>query len=136
MEANIQSLKAGIVFPDDAPATANRRYVLVIGNRNYEHQDELQNAEKDAKDMAALLQECGFHVSLGLDLNAAELLAAFEEFAANPDLTGGMVVVYYAGHAYSNNGINYMVPTDEKLENPISAARKSLPVEAGLSYSP
>ena len=45
-----------------APALAQKRVALVIGNGGYQHTAHLKNPVNDAEDMATALQRLGFHV--------------------------------------------------------------------------
>ena len=55
------------------PALADgKRVALVIGNSKYKHSAELRNPHNDAKDVAAELQQLGFTVISGFDLENLE----------------------------------------------------------------
>src|SRR5215471_9991260 len=51
------------------PASAEKRVALIIGNSAYQQAGTLANPVNDAKEMAAALQDLGFVVLLGLDLD-------------------------------------------------------------------
>jgi Caspase domain len=54
-----------------APAFADRRVALVIGNGAYAHAPHLPNPPHDAEDVAAALKRTGFDTILGIDLDQA-----------------------------------------------------------------
>jgi hypothetical protein len=54
-----------------APAAAEKRVALVIGNAAYEHVPRLANPSNDAADMAGKLRALGFDVTEGIDLSSA-----------------------------------------------------------------
>ncbi|MFZ0836491.1 MAG: caspase family protein [Xanthobacteraceae bacterium] len=59
-----------------APASADKRVALVIGNGAYVNVPHLPNPPNDAKDVADALQRSGFETILGLDLDKAGMDAA------------------------------------------------------------
>jgi uncharacterized caspase-like protein len=92
----------------------NGSYALVIGIDNYTNGwPRLSNAVEDAEQVAMALETKGFDVNLVIDLDAAELERALEEFflirGANPD---ARLFVWFAGHGHSEGGEGYLVPAD------------------------
>ena len=79
-----------------APAAAEKRVALVIGNGSYAHIAHLPNVANDAAAMAALFKGAGFdRVEVRLNAGAAGLRRALKEFAglaADADVA----VVFYA----------------------------------------
>ena len=108
----------GLVFPL-APAVAEHRVALVIGNSTYKNAVELSNTKNDATDIAAVLKALGFDVSEGIDLTKAAMDGKIREFADT--LSGAdAAVFYYAGHALQVGGVNYLVPVDARLKTSAS----------------
>jgi uncharacterized caspase-like protein len=58
-----------MIFALDAPANAETRVALVIGNAAYQNTAALANPEHDAEDMAAALTRVGFSVVLERNLD-------------------------------------------------------------------
>lgn len=58
-------------------SASSQRLALVIGNDNYTRLTKLENARADARAMAEALKQAGFEVTLQLDVNQRNLLAAF-----------------------------------------------------------
>lgn len=105
-----------IVGPADraAPASAQKRVALVIGNSAYRYARKLHNPKNDATDIGAALKTLGFQVIEGFDLDRAALDAKIREFTAF--LRGADVgVFFYAGHGLQVSGHNYLVPIDAQL---------------------
>jgi formylglycine-generating enzyme required for sulfatase activity len=100
-----------------APASAEKRVALVIGNAAYLHAGELKNPRNDANDFAAALGRLGFSLVGGraqLDLDKPGMDRAARDFAEA--LVGADVgVFFYSGHGLQVSGINYLVPVDARL---------------------
>ena len=97
-----------------APAHAEKRVALVIGNSAYQTVPKLPNPDNDAKLMSDTLLSLGFFVVGGgarLDLDKSGFDAALAEFSK--ELVGADVALfYYAGHGVETHGLNYLVPVD------------------------
>ncbi len=98
-----------------APAHAETRVALVIGNSAYTHTTPLSNPLNDARDMSAALKRTGFDVVEALDADKRKLDGALRSFA---DKLGSadVALFFYAGHGLQVGAQNYLVPTDAKLE--------------------
>lgn len=97
-----------------APAAAQKRVALVIGNGNYASAGTLKNPGNDAQAVARSLRELGFGVTLAQDLGKGSFEKAIRDFADR--LSGAEAAVfYYAGHGLQVDGRNYMVPVDAKI---------------------
>ena len=98
-----------------APAGAERRLALVVGNKDYGRPDaRLQNPLNDANDMAATLRNLGFEVITRSNLDRSSLETAIDDFASR--LQGYDVgLFYFSGHGMAVQGENYLLPTDANL---------------------
>jgi carboxyl-terminal processing protease len=97
-----------------APALAEKRVALIIGNGAYQNAPRLPNPGNDAQDVAAALRRVGFETILGLDLDRAGMddhAVRFARAARDADIA----IFYYSGHAVQFNGVNYLAPVDAKL---------------------
>ena len=97
-------------------AHAETRVALVIGNSSYQNTATLSNPVNDAEDFAGSLERLGFTVMLerNLDKRAMELaIARFSRLAREADAA----LFYYAGHGVQHRGLNYLMPTDARLED-------------------
>ena len=99
-----------------APALADNRVALVIGNGAYVHAPHLPNPTHDAEDVAAALKRNGFETILGTDLDQAGMQNAAIRFA-RAARTADVAVFYYSGHAMQYAGVNYLVPVDAELRD-------------------
>ncbi len=95
-------------------AHASKRVALVVGNGAYAEAPSLANPTNDATDMAGVLQEMGFSVTLVVDADQRAMqqgLIAFAQEAAGADVA----LFFYAGHGVQTEGENYLLPTDVRL---------------------
>jgi uncharacterized caspase-like protein len=99
-----------------APASAEKRVALVIGNGDYRTMQALRNPTNDALDVADAFEHLGFEVieqrNLGRDA-MQRAIAEFAEASADADIS----VFYYAGHCVQLDAMNYMIPVDAELES-------------------
>jgi hypothetical protein len=106
---------AAAVSPAVAEAPA-KRVALVIGNSAYQHAGHLPNPKNDATDVAAALEQMGFLVILGTDLDKVNMERTIRRFAQAAK--GAQVgLLFYAGHGIQVAGQNYLVPIDAKLDD-------------------
>src|SRR6201996_8146183 len=95
-----------------APAQAEKRVALVIGNNDYKNVPKLQKAVNDARTMGDTLKQLGFTVMVAENQTRqafSESLLAFDN-AVGP---GDTAFFFYAGHGFEIAGQNYLLPTDE-----------------------
>jgi hypothetical protein len=94
-----------------APAQAEKRVALVVGNNDYKYVPKLQKAVNDARTMADTLKQLGFSVMVAENQNRqqfSETLLAFDK-AIEP---GDTAFFFYAGHGFEIAGQNFLLPTD------------------------
>src|ERR1700760_2554673 len=94
-----------------APAKAEKRVALVIGNNDYRNVPKLQKAVNDARTMGDTLKQLGFNVMVAENLNRqqfSQTLLAFD----NAINAGDTAFFFYAGHGFEIAGQNYLLPTD------------------------
>jgi uncharacterized caspase-like protein len=112
-----------------APALAETRLALVIGNSNYKSVTPLPNPVNDAKAIADDLKAAAFDVTLADDLGQSDLRRAIRDFASKIAAKGPdtVALVYYAGHGVQVDGENFLVPVDARIQReadiPIEAVR-------------
>jgi hypothetical protein len=112
-----------------APAAAEKRVALVIGNGAYQKVGKLPNPTNDAKAISGMLQAAGFDaVELHENLGIRELRQAIKDFS---DLgrDADIAVVYYSGHGIEVNGVNYLIPTDAVLDRDIDVPYEAYSLE-------
>lgn len=123
-----------LVLAWQAPAAAERRVALVIGNAAYAQQPELRNPLHDATAMAALLHDqLGFEVAPpvrnGRLSDMAAALSRFAEAARGADVA----LFFYAGHGMELDGQNRLLPVDANLDTELNAQLQTLPLELVLN---
>jgi len=108
-----------------APPMA-RRTALVIGNAAYAV-GPLQNAGKDATDIAAMLRRLGFEVTLLRDVPLPEMEEAVKAFNIRLH-QGGMGLFYFAGHGVQVDGENYLLPINARIARQQDVRYQALPM--------
>jgi len=94
-----------------APAHAEKRVALVIGNNDYRNVPKLQKAVNDARTMGDTLKQLGFNVMVAENLNRqqfSQTLLAFDNAVG----AGDTAFFFFAGHGFEIAGQNYLLPTD------------------------
>jgi uncharacterized caspase-like protein len=114
-----------------APAWAEKRLALVVGNNAYPTAP-LQNPVNDAKAMAQSLEAAGFTVILRLDARQSDLLAALREFGnqlkdGGPGTAG---LFYFAGHGMQIKGRNFLIPVGANIEHEDEVSYQALDAQA------
>jgi hypothetical protein len=107
--ALILSLMASLTLA--APAYADKRVALVIGNNDYKYVPKLQKAVNDARTMVDTLKQLGFSVMVAENQTRtafSETLLAFDA-ALEP---GDTAFFFYAGHGFEIASQNYLLPID------------------------
>ena len=97
-----------------APALAEKRVALVIGNSEYQSVPRLDNPANDAKLVAKTLRGLGFALvgdDAQLDLDKAHFDSALQAFG-NQVLGADVALFYYAGHGLQLAGKNFLVPVE------------------------
>src|SRR5262249_5550110 len=101
-----------------APALAESRLALVIGNSNYRAVTPLPNPVNDAKARSSELKSADFEVTEALDLGQSDMRRAIRNFAGKIATKGPdtVALVFYAGHGVQVDGENFLVPVDARIQ--------------------
>jgi uncharacterized caspase-like protein len=94
-----------------APAYAEKRVALVIGNNDYKNVPKLQKAVNDARTMGDTLKQLGFSVMVAEN----QTRQAFSQTLLQFDATiqpGDTAFFFFAGHGFEIAGQNYLLPID------------------------
>lgn len=94
-----------------APAWAERRLALVVGNDLYQNVPALSKAVTDSSAIASALRKLDFTVSVAQNQTRqamSETLLAFDSTIG----PGDTVFFFYAGHGFEVHGRNYLLPID------------------------
>ena len=108
----IATLASCLVLTLAAPAAAEKRVALVIGNSAYQNVTRLDNPRNDAALMAETLGTLGFTLIGGraqLDLDKPAMDLAVQNFGRQVQ-GADVALFYYAGHGVQVSGANYLVP--------------------------
>lgn len=109
-------------------AQNEKRIALVIGNAEYLHGNSLKNPVNDAELMARTLQGLNFKVIKKINATRKEMSKAIVEFSGQiKDYNAALF--YYAGHGIQVDGVNYVIPVDAKIEEPLAVKFEALDVE-------
>ena len=94
-----------------APAHADKRVALVMGNDAYKNVPSLKKAVNDAHAMGDTLRGLGFQVLVAENqtrVGFADTLLAFDKMIE----PGDVAFFFFAGHGFEIKGDNYLLPTD------------------------
>jgi hypothetical protein len=115
-----------------APAQAERRVALVIGNSAYKSVPRLANPVNDATLVGGMFKKAGFDVvDTKLDLSVVDMRKALREFGVKAR-DADVAVIYYAGHGIELDGNNYLIPTDATLETDTDVFDETFPLDRVL----
>ncbi|RYI13012.1 MAG: caspase family protein, partial [Acetobacteraceae bacterium] len=95
---------------------ARQKYAIVIGNQTYQHAPQLPNAWNDALDVADLLADQGYDVTLLKDASKRDFEGLMQRVLFDVD-RNTEVLFYYAGHGVQIGSENYLIPTDADLDS-------------------
>lgn len=108
------------------------RVALVVGNGLYENTTRLDQAPRDAAQVADALTALGFEVTVLLDADRSTFSRQLVDFGRS--LRGARVgFVYYAGHAIQVNDTNYLIPVDARIEDPGYADSEAIDAQSVLN---
>src|SRR5262245_41579985 len=103
--ALVGAVAAAFLLLLPAPALAQKRVALVIGNAEYQTVTKLANPINDAAAIAAVFKNAGFDsVVLRQNLGVIAFKRALREFA-DVAADAEVAVVYYAGHGMQLRGM-------------------------------
>jgi Caspase domain len=100
-----------------APAAAQSRVALVIGNSAYASAPPLRTTAADADLVASSLQAAGFDIVRANDVTTANFGDTIAAFVAKVSAGGPNTVafVYFAGYGVQYEGDSYLVPVDATI---------------------
>jgi hypothetical protein len=97
-----------------APAAADKRVALAIGNDLYPNlpaDRQLRKAANDATTIAGTLKSLGFEVIVGTNLGRQAMIDKLAESTARLQ-PGDTAALFFAGHGVAIGGVNYLIPSD------------------------
>jgi uncharacterized caspase-like protein len=108
--AALLGIAAGLVTMA-APAHAEKRVALVIGNNDYKNVPKLQKAVNDARTMGDTLKQLGFSVMVAENQTRQAFSQTLLQFDKTID-PGDTAFFFFAGHGFEIAGQNFLLPTD------------------------
>ena len=112
-----------------APADAETKVALIVGNGSYQNVPELPNPPHDATDVAAAFLRLGFSVRLVTDANYDAMRLALIEFNRKAR-DAEMAVVFFARHGMEIGGENWLIPVDAELKSDSDAEQEAISLHA------
>jgi hypothetical protein len=94
-----------------APALAEKRVALVIGNNDYRNVPKLQTAINDARSIGEALKGLGFSVMVAENQTRQGFSQSLLAFDASIE-KGDTAFFFFAGHGFEIAGQNFLLPTD------------------------
>jgi len=121
--ATVSAIAASVGFA--APANAQSKVALVIGNGAYRNVPVLANPPHDAADVATAFLRLGYSVRLVNDATYDDMRRAIREFIPKTR-DAGVAVVFFAGHGMEVNGENWLIPVDAELDTDLDTEQEAV----------
>ena len=103
---------AAAAFPQDV------KNALLIANGAYgRDMGALSKPVPEARALKTALESIGFDVTIVENANFEQMGIALQAFKEKNENEGGIALFHYGGHALQVNGVNYLIPANEKIEN-------------------
>jgi uncharacterized caspase-like protein len=116
-----------------ALAADQQRVALVIGNAEYpDLSAPLDAALRNARAVADQLENAGFEVTVGENLNKESLRQSLQSFYEKIE-PGAIVVFFYSGYAIQAARQNFIIPLDANIWTETDVRREGASIEAILT---
>ena len=120
------------LFASAGSALAEKRVALVIGNSAYNNVSKLPNPANDAEAIGVLFKSVGFDVvEQRQNLGNAEMRRVIRDFSEKAQ-GADLAVVFFAGHGIEVDGVNYLIPTDSRLERDVDVEDEAVSLDRVL----
>jgi len=119
------------VFPNASFSAA--KLALLIGNKDYKNNAELENTINDINLVGEKLNTLGFFVIKAENENKSKLKEELRAFH-NKLRSGDMALIYYSGHGLQYQGTNFLVPIDADIKVPTEIMTETVSVDDILAY--
>jgi len=123
------AIAASIALLWAAPAAAERRIALVIGNDAYVEVPSLAKAVNDANGVAAALSAIGFEATIVENATRNDMSRGLNDFERRIE-PGDTAFFFFAGHGFEIRGESFLLPTDVP---PAREGEESLIADASFS---
>ena len=124
----VSVLSLALLYPG---AVLAAEIALVIGNRDYRDAPNAKSAEIDAREVAAALEDGGYDVTLGIDLDRNQMRRTLSSFARKIPSADRMVI-YFSGHAIRSDGTTYLAPVDQQNSSLVRVMMDGVPLDLVL----
>jgi formylglycine-generating enzyme required for sulfatase activity/uncharacterized caspase-like protein len=113
-----------------APAWAQKRMALVIGNADYTHESRLNNPVNDARLIAGTLRGLGFAVDERFNLRQRDMVLAINRFVRE-SAGADTALLYFAGHGMQpvEGGRNYLLAVDADVQHDDALDSDAVPAD-------
>ncbi|MCZ4322612.1 caspase family protein [Pseudomonas anguilliseptica] len=101
----------------------------MIGNNAYAFAP-LLNPTNDAADVARTLREAGFSVTTLIDADRQTMLDGVAQFSARLKSSGGVGLLFFAGHGVQVAGENYLLPIGDGIADASELTEKAVSASA------
>lgn len=95
--------------------SSSKRYAFILANADYP-KGRLANPANDAIDIGKKLKSLGFNTVIRINEQKGESRETISQFCKDAKQYDA-VLFYYAGHAVQNQGSNYLVPINAKIDS-------------------
>jgi uncharacterized caspase-like protein len=99
---------------DTAAVDFNKRFALIIGNRDYA-EAPLTNTINDSDSMSRLLTRYGFKVITRNEVTLQQMRTLVDSFSQAVKKERGVALFYFSGHGLQYEAMNYILPLDCKV---------------------
>lgn len=119
----IYTIFCSVLIFSQTNSTTRNRYALVIGNQEYDDYP-IKTSVADATIIDNVLREKSFDVLFRKNETSVSMSETVNNFITkvNKD-PNSVVIVYFAGHTFSDNDNNYLVPVDNSKFHTIDTAK-------------
>ena len=123
-----------VTWAQNINADEQKRFVLLIGNNDYEFIPKLKNPINDVETLAKPFEDFGFTSITKTNLNTENFNKAIQSFRKllieNPN---SIAIFYYAGHAVQVDGKNYLLPVNSKVSNRFDLEFEAIQIDKVLA---
>jgi uncharacterized caspase-like protein len=123
-----------LLIAHPAPALADNKIALVVGNSLYRNVPALTNPVNDAADVAESLRRLGFSVKHFADLDYDGFRRSLIDFGQAAK-TADKAVIFYAGHGVEIDGKNWLIPVDAEIKSEIDVYAEAINLETLIDLS-
>jgi hypothetical protein len=110
------------------------RKALLIGNQTYAERP-LDNPKKDVTDLAAVLRQMGFEVTVQTDLDRVKMERTIDAYV-NTLGPKDISLFYFSGHGFMDEGNNYLMPIGMRSDSRSEAVGLNINIEKIAHKSP